>query len=134
MIARGSAHPSASRGPEPAQPGGGVRGERATVDGDARGGGQPQAAPLDLLGDLVGRGGRDAVELAGEDVARGAGLRGDEIGRVGGPAGRREDRGDPAGLRPMADFTSRFFAIGVTWTREHGRWLVLADQNTEVTP
>jgi len=25
-------------------------------------------------------------------------------------------------------------AIGVTWTREYGRWLVVADQNTEVVP
>jgi uncharacterized protein (TIGR02246 family) len=32
---------------------------------------------------------------------------------------------------PAAGF-SQTLAIGVTWTREHGRWLVLADQNTEV--
>jgi len=34
---------------------------------------------------------------------------------------------------PAAGF-SQTLMIGVTWTREHGRWLVLADQNTEVTP
>lgn len=32
---------------------------------------------------------------------------------------------------PEAGF-SQTLMIGVTWTREHGRWLVLADQNTEV--
>jgi uncharacterized protein (TIGR02246 family) len=32
-----------------------------------------------------------------------------------------------------ADGYSQKLAIGLTWTREHGRWLVLADQNTEVT-
>lgn len=32
---------------------------------------------------------------------------------------------------PAAGF-SQTLAIGLTWTREHGRWLVLADQNTEV--
>lgn len=32
---------------------------------------------------------------------------------------------------PAAGF-SQTLMIGLTWTREHGRWLVLADQNTEV--
>jgi uncharacterized protein (TIGR02246 family) len=32
---------------------------------------------------------------------------------------------------PAAGF-SQTLMIGITWTREHGRWLVLADQNTEV--
>jgi uncharacterized protein (TIGR02246 family) len=32
---------------------------------------------------------------------------------------------------PAAGF-SQSLMIGITWTREHGRWLVLADQNTEV--
>jgi hypothetical protein len=32
---------------------------------------------------------------------------------------------------PAAGF-SQTLMIGVTWIREHGRWLVLADQNTEV--
>ncbi|MFL6127260.1 nuclear transport factor 2 family protein [Actinophytocola sp.] len=34
---------------------------------------------------------------------------------------------------PAAGY-SQTLMIGVTWVREHGRWLVLADQNTEVTP
>jgi|1185.fasta_scaffold58530_2 uncharacterized protein (TIGR02246 family) len=40
---------------------------------------------------------------------------------------------DSVYAEPAAGFSQRL-AIGVTWTREHGRWLVLADQNTEVTP
>jgi uncharacterized protein (TIGR02246 family) len=32
---------------------------------------------------------------------------------------------------PAAGY-SQTLMIGLTWTREHGRWLVLADQNTEV--
>lgn len=32
---------------------------------------------------------------------------------------------------PAAGYTQPLM-IGLTWTREHGRWLVLADQNTEV--
>lgn len=32
---------------------------------------------------------------------------------------------------PAAGFAQTLM-IGVSWTREHGRWLVLADQNTEV--
>jgi len=33
---------------------------------------------------------------------------------------------------PAAGYRQKLM-IGLTWTREHGRWLVLADQNTEVT-
>jgi len=33
---------------------------------------------------------------------------------------------------PAAGYSQKLM-IGLTWTREHGRWLVLADQNTEVT-
>lgn len=33
---------------------------------------------------------------------------------------------------PAAGY-SQTLMIGLTWTREHGRWLVLADQNTEVS-
>jgi uncharacterized protein (TIGR02246 family) len=33
---------------------------------------------------------------------------------------------------PAAGYSQKLM-IGVSWTREHGRWLVLADQNTEVT-
>jgi uncharacterized protein (TIGR02246 family) len=40
---------------------------------------------------------------------------------------------DSVYAEPAAGFSQQL-AIGVTWTREHGRWLVLADQNTEVTP
>jgi len=32
---------------------------------------------------------------------------------------------------PAAGYSQKLM-IGITWTREHGRWLVLADQNTEV--
>lgn len=39
---------------------------------------------------------------------------------------------DSVYAEPGAGF-SQNLVIGVTWTREHGRWLVLADQNTEVT-
>lgn len=40
---------------------------------------------------------------------------------------------DSVYAEPAAGFSQQL-AIGVTWTREHGRWLVLADQNTEVVP
>jgi uncharacterized protein (TIGR02246 family) len=40
---------------------------------------------------------------------------------------------DSVYAEPAAGYSQQL-AIGVTWTREHGRWLVLADQNTEVTP
>lgn len=33
---------------------------------------------------------------------------------------------------PAAGYSQQLM-IGLTWTREHGRWLVLADQNTEIT-
>jgi hypothetical protein len=33
---------------------------------------------------------------------------------------------------PAAGFHQEL-AIGITWTRVHGRWLVLADHNTEVS-
>jgi uncharacterized protein (TIGR02246 family) len=38
---------------------------------------------------------------------------------------------DSVYAEPAAGFSQRL-AVGLTWTREHGRWLVLADQNTEV--
>ncbi|HWM06727.1 MAG TPA: nuclear transport factor 2 family protein [Actinophytocola sp.] len=38
---------------------------------------------------------------------------------------------DSVYAEPAAGYSQRL-AIGLTWTREHGRWLVLADQNTEV--
>jgi uncharacterized protein (TIGR02246 family) len=40
---------------------------------------------------------------------------------------------DSVYAEPAAGFRQEL-AIGLTWTREHGRWLVLADQNTEVVP
>lgn len=39
---------------------------------------------------------------------------------------------DSVYAEPAAGFRQEL-AIGITWTREHGRWLVLADQNTEAT-
>jgi hypothetical protein len=40
---------------------------------------------------------------------------------------------DSVYAEPAAGFRQQL-KIGVTWTREHGRWLGLADQNTEVVP
>lgn len=39
---------------------------------------------------------------------------------------------DSVYAEPEAGFRQQL-AIGITWTREHGRWLVIADQNTEVS-
>lgn len=38
---------------------------------------------------------------------------------------------DSVYAEPAVGFSQRL-AIGLTWTREHGRWLLLVDQNTEV--
>lgn len=39
---------------------------------------------------------------------------------------------DSVYAEPAAGYRQKL-VVGLTWTREHGRWLVLADQNTEVT-
>lgn len=38
---------------------------------------------------------------------------------------------DSVYAEPAAGYSQQL-VVGLTWTREHGRWLVLADQNTEV--